>query len=132
MNKSIRSLMGVLAAALVFAGVSANSAMAQDKAKAAKAEPGKPTITQLAENDKVKVYTVRYNPGDENTSIANTTTRVVRNLDGGTLVRTYADGRTEKVVWKPGEVRILGADMGKYTSKNAGKKAFVNYVVQLK
>ena len=132
MKKSVRLFMGLLVSAFMLAGVTANPAMAQDKAKAAKAASGKPTITQIAENDKVKVYTVRYNPGDVNTSIATTTTRVVRNLDGGTILRTYADGKTEKVVWKPGEVKILGADMGQYTSKNVGKKAFVNYVVQLK
>ena len=131
MKQFARFFMGLLVAAFMLAGVTANPAMAQDKAKAAKAEAGKPTITALAENDKVKVYTVQYKPGDTNSTIANSTTRVVRALKGGTLLRTYADGKTEKAEWKTGDSRIRGPE-GAYTTKNVGKSELLLYVVQVK
>ena len=131
MNKSIRFFMGLLVPAFILAGVTANPAMAQDKAKAAKAEKGKSTRTVLAENNKAVVFEVRQKPGDENTTIANSATRVVRALKGGTILRTYADGKTEKHEWKTGEVQIRGAE-GAYATKNVGKSEIVLYVVQIK
>ena len=131
MKQFARFFMGLLVAAFMLAGVTANPAMAQDKAKAAKAEAGKPTITALAENDKVKVYTVQYKPGDTNSTIANSTTRAVRALKGGTLLRTYADGKTDKAEWKTGDSRIRGPE-GAYTVKNVGKSEMLLYVVQVK
>ena len=80
MKTSVRYFTGLVAAAFLLAGVIANPAAAQDKGKemkappAAKAEKGKPTITVLAENDKAKVFTVQYKPGDENKTIANSAT----------------------------------------------------------
>ena len=46
-------------------------------------------------------------------------------------MRTYADGKTEKVEWKTGEVRIQGPT-GQYTTKNVGKSDIALYVVVLK
>jgi hypothetical protein len=110
----------------------ANPAAAQDKAKAAKAEKEKVTVTVLAESDKVRVQEIRQKPGEENTGIETSSYRVVRALKGGTLSRTYADGRMTKKVWKTGEVEIQGPDNGKYTTKNVGKSEVVLYVVVLK
>jgi hypothetical protein len=69
--------------------------------------------------------------GDTNTTIASTTTRVVRSLTGGTQQLTYADGRKETFVRKAGEVWISEPGPA-YTNTNIGKTVITNYVVQLK
>src|SRR5713101_4176175 len=111
----------------LLAGVGANQALAQEKAKAVK---GQATIKVLTENDKARVYEVRFKPGDESQNIVRPF-RVARALKGGTLMRTYADGKTEKRVWKTGEVRIEGPDPA-FKGKNVGKTEVVIYVVQPK
>src|SRR5947209_2440809 len=98
--------------------------MAQEKAKAEKAEKaekGKAVLKVLAENDKVRVFEVAFKPGDENKAVPSSSFRVVRALKGGTLMRTYADGKTQKVEWKTGEARINEPDKVAYTVKNVGK-----------
>ena len=111
----------------LLAGVGANQALAQEKAKAVK---GQATIKVLTENDKVRVYEARFKPGDESQNIVRPF-RVARALKGGTLQRTYADGKTEKRAWKTGEVRIEGPDPA-FKGKNVGKSEVVLYVVQPK
>jgi len=58
-------------------------------------------------------------------------TRVVRALTGGTLERTYTDGKKEKVTYKTGEVRINEVSPA-FTTKNIGKTEIKLYVVQVK
>ncbi len=122
----------------VFMLAVANPVMAQDKAKdakaapAAKAEKGKATLKVLQENNKVRVFEVRYKPGDENTTVPSSSSRVLRVLKGGTLMRTYADGKTEKIEWKTGEVRFLEPSKTTFKSKNVGKTDVELYVVVLK
>ena len=122
----MRTLVIALAAA---AALLANPVLAQDK----KIEKGgaKAAMKVIAENDKVLVYEVTYKPGAENKAIANSTTRVVRALAGGTLERTFADGKKEKVTYKTGQVRINQASPA-YTTKNIGKSEIRLYVVQVK
>lgn len=116
------------AAALVFSTFMAGSALAQDK-KADKGAP-KPAIKVVAENAKVIVTETTYAPGAvSNTSRAET--RVVRALAGGTLERTYADGKKEKVVYTTGGVRINEPGPA-YTAKNIGKTTIKLYVVRIK
>jgi hypothetical protein len=55
----------------------------------------------------------------------------VRALKGGTLQRTYADGKKEQVVYKTGDVRINEPGPA-YTTKNIGKSEVKLYVVRLK
>jgi hypothetical protein len=57
--------------------------------------------------------------------------RVVRAIRGGTIQRTFADGKTETVQYKPGQVRVQQPGPA-YTTKNIGKSVLVLYVVQLK
>lgn len=59
------------------------------------AEAGKATRTVLAEDDKFVVFEIRQKPGEVNTP-STSGTRVIRALSSGTLLRTYADGKTEK------------------------------------
>lgn len=127
MKRLIRLFMGVLVPAFMLAGVVAQPAMAQEKAKA---EKGKATLTVLLENDKVRVYEVRFKPGDEGANIARPF-RVNRALKGGTIMRTYADGKTEKVEWKTGEVKARGPDPV-FTPKNVGKTEILFYIVEPK
>lgn len=117
------------AAALVLSGLFAQQALAQDK----KMDKGasKATMKVLQENAKVRAYEVSFAPGAENKSIPATSTRVVRALAGGTLERTYADGRKEKVTYKTGQVRINEASPA-FTTKNIGKSEIRLYVVQVK
>lgn len=137
MKHLIRLFVSLLVPALMLAFVTATPAMkhemAQDKAKAApaaKAEKGKAAVKVLFENDKVRVFEVRFKPGDEGRNVARPF-EVVRALNGGTIQRTYADGKTEKVEWKTGQVRAQGPSPV-FTPKNIGKTDVVLYVVFLK
>ena len=113
------------AASLVLAGT---AALAQDPAQ--KKAP-QVSIHQITENDKVKVYEATYRPGAENKGVAASTMRVVRAIRGGQIERTFANGKTETVQYKPGQVRIQQPGPA-YTTKNVGKSTLVLYVVQLK
>ena len=138
MKHLIRLFVSLLVPAFVLAGVTASSAMAQDKAKeakaapAAKAEKGQAALKVLLENDKVRVFEVQYKPDDVNKNVPSSSFRVVRALKGGTLMRTYADGKTQNVEWKTGEVRSVEPDKTAYTTKNIGKTEIQLYVVVLK
>ena len=95
MRRLVTASLGV--AAFVLSGLALNAAIAQDKAKAGKGAP-KATIKVVAENDKVRAFETTYAPGAENTAVPRSSIRVVRALKGGTLQRTYADGKKENVV----------------------------------
>ena len=127
MKQFARLFVSPLVAAFMFAGVAANPAMAQEKAKAAKMEP---TVKVLLENDKVRVTETTWKPGDATASIARPV-RVVRSLTGGTLTRIYPDGKTEKISRKKGEVSFFDATPP-YVVKNEGKTTIVLYGVSLK
>lgn len=129
MKHLIRLFVSLLVPAFMLAAVAASPAMAQDKAKA---EKGRATPKVLLENDKVRVFEVTFKPGAENVSVPSSSYRVVRALKGGTIQRIYADGKTEKVDWKTGQVRMNEPSAQKYTAKNIGKNDIVLYVVVLK
>ena len=128
---SAPSLTGFLVAALMLAGMAAIPAVAQEKAQEAKSEKGKSVTKVLAENDKVQVWETRYKPGDVNAAPPTSSTRVLRALEGGTLLWTYADGKTEKVQWNTGEVKLLTPGPP-FTSKNVGSSDVVLYGVMVK
>jgi hypothetical protein len=116
--------------AFVLSGLMLNAAIAQDKMKAEKGAL-KSTMKVLKETDKVRVYEVTFAPGAENTAIPTSSVRVVRALAGGTLERTYADGKKEKIGYKTGEVRINEVSPA-FTTRNIGKSEVRLYVVQVK
>ena len=128
MRRWLRLFASFLVPAVMLAGVAVNPAVAQD---AMKAEKGHATIKVLAENDRLRAYEISYKPGDVNSSVPASSVRVVRILRGGTLLRTHADGKTEKVEVKAGDVRI-NMPTDAYTSKNVGKTELVIYIVLLK
>ena len=130
------ALMALLVSAFIFGGV-VQPAAAQEKMKeakkeapAAKAEKGKATTKDLFENDKVRVFEATFKPGDEGANVARPF-RIIRALKGGTIQRTYADGKTENIVWKTGEVKAVGPDPV-FTPKNIGKTDIVFFVVNVK
>jgi negative regulator of sigma E activity len=127
----MRKLVTASLAGLAFAlsGSMVNSAMAQDK----QMEKGaaKAAMKVIAENDKARAYEVTFAPGAENTAVPSSSVRIVRALAGGTLQRTYADGKKENVVYKTGEVKINEASPA-FTTKNIGKSEIKLYVVQVK
>ena len=141
MKYLIRLFVSLLVPALMLAFATAAPAMkhemAQDKAKDAKAAPavkaekGKPTRKEILENAKVKVYVVTYKPGDSNSAIATTKTRVVRVLRGSKTEWTFADGKKQIHDRKAGDVWVADPGPG-YTNKNIGKTAYEVYVVELK
>ena len=128
MRKLAIALPAVLA--FVLSGLMVSSAMAQDK----KADKGgaKATMKVIAENAKLRAYEVTFAPGAENTAVPSSQTRAVRALAGGTLQRTYADGKKEDVVYKAGDVRINEPSAATYTAKNIGKSEVKLYIVLLK
>jgi hypothetical protein len=58
--------------------------------------------------------------------------RVVHWLQGGTIMRTYADGSTERFEPETGEVRVSGQETRAWSIKNVGKTTVVVYVVAIK
>jgi hypothetical protein len=56
----------------------------------------------------------------------------VRWLQGGTQLRTYADGKTETIERKTGEVLVAGPDKQAYKVKNVGKTTMATYTVTIK
>ena len=128
MGRFAAASLGVLAFAL--SGLMVAPALAQDKMKAEKGAP-KATMKVLKETAKVRVYEVTFVPGAENSAIPTSSVRVVRALAGGTLQRTYADGKKENIVYKTGEVRINEVSPA-FTTRNIGKSEVRLYVVQLK
>jgi hypothetical protein len=139
MKQLARVFMGLLLAAFMLAGVTTNLVTAQDRAKdvkpaqAAKSEKGRATSKTLLENDKVRVVETHFKPGDV-TNVPRFA-RVVHVLKGGTMLRTYPDGKTEKVELKTGEVmfdEVIAGSGPRWTVKNVGGTDVVTYVVQLK
>lgn len=133
MKSSIRFFSALLVSALVVAGVIAGSAVAQDKSKA-KAEKSTSTVKVYFDNAKVRVFERSYKPGDTNTEVPSSFYRVNRTIQGGTLERTYADGKKEKIELKAGTVRFLEPTKGgaTYTVKNIGNTEIVSFVIVLK
>ena len=136
MKTYLRFGVGLLIAASMLVGVTAVPAMAQDKAKdakaasPAKAEKGKPVVKVLFQNDKTRVVEVTFRPGDAGQSVARPF-RVARALKGGTLTRMWADGKVDKETFKTGEVKVFEPTAA-YIPKNEGKSDVVLYVVFFK
>ena len=117
---------GALALALA-----ATTVVAQDK-KAGKSGVPKATTKVMAENARVRAYEVTFPPGAINTNLRPaSSTRVVRVLAGGTLERTYGDGKKERVTYRTGEVRINESSLA-FSARNISSSEIRLYVVQLK
>ena len=137
MKRSISLFASLVVPVFMLAGVAASPAIAQDKAKdakaapAAKAEKGKPIVKVLHEDDKIRVTETTSQPGDVSANVVRGF-RVTRWLQAGTQERTYADGKKEKIERKAGEVRVQGPDKQAFYITNVGKTTIVTYTVNIK
>lgn len=138
MKRLTRFFLGLLVPAFMLAGVAASPAIAQEKAKDAKAAPkdakahkATNSVKVLHDDDRVRVVENTTKPGEMSANVVRGK-RVIRFLQGGTQERTYADGKKEKIERKTGEVRVAGPDKEAYFLTNIGKTTIVNYVVTIK
>ncbi|WP_342619787.1 hypothetical protein [Rhodoferax sp. GW822-FHT02A01] len=95
---------------------------------------GEAVIKTLLENDKVLVRETSWKPGQVRASEA-LANRVVRVMRGGTLLREYPDGKTQKITFKVGEVKwfdVSNASTTAYSVRNVGKTDVVLYTVIVK
>ena len=135
MKRLLSLFVSLVVPAFILTGVATHPAMAQDKAKDAKAAPaaakkGEPALKVYLENDQVRVFQATFKPGDAGANVARPL-RVIHTLKGGTLTLIYPDGKKEKLVWKTGEVKVREASP-QYIPKNEGKADIVLYVVYVK
>ena len=117
----------LLASAVCVSLLVAGPATAQDK----KGKVTERTQKVLIDNATFRVTETTYPPGGGTASIQ-PGHRVTRALKGGTLERTYADGKKETSTWKDGEVREQPAAKAPYALRNTGKSEMVLYTVSLK
>jgi hypothetical protein len=127
MKTSIRQSIGLLVLFIVLVGVATGPTIAQEKAKAAKSEA---TLKVFVDNDKVRAFEIRFKPGDQGANVARPA-RVLRVLKGGTLMRTFADGKSDKVAYKTGDV-VFEEAAQPFVPKNIGKSDLIFYVVFVK
>ena len=127
MRRLAAILAGLLVPAFLLAGAIVHPALAQGQAKA-KAPP-EPVVKVLAENDRVRVQESTYKPGTGQ-PIRERPLAVIRVLKGGTMLRTFPDGKTETEQFKDGQTRIR--EPATYGNKNIGKTTVRFYIVQLK
>ena len=120
-------LAGLLVPAFLLAAAIVTPVLAQDQAKAK--TPVEPVVKVLAENDRVRVQESTYKPG-EGQSIRERPLAVIRVLKGGTMLRTFPDGKTETLRLKDGQTLIREAVS--YGNKNIGKTTIRFYIVQVK
>src|SRR6266571_2846678 len=126
MNKLSSVCARLLVPAFIVAGIIAAPAMAQEK-KAGKSAGNERVQKALIDNGKVRVTETTFKPGQVSPSIERPY-RITRVLSGGETLRTHADGKTEKRVFKTGEVFEAGPDKA-YSTKNVGKTNIVLYTV---
>ena len=75
----------------------------------------------------MRVYESTFKLGDVSPS-AKRSLRAVYAIKGGTLERTYEDGKKELIQWKDGEARII-SEPRPYSVKNIGKTVVHLYIV---
>ena len=117
----------LLASAVCVSLLVAAPAIAQDK----KGKIPERTQKVLVDSATFRVTETTYPPGS-GTASTQPGHRITRALKGGTLERTYADGRKETLTWKDGEVREQPAAKAPYALRNTGKTEMVLYTVSVK
>jgi quercetin dioxygenase-like cupin family protein len=119
----------VMALTLAFSTAAFAQSMAMEKGGAVQTAHQR-TLTVLAENEKLQVIDVVYQPGDTGAA-SSKDGLVVYHLSSGTIERSYADGSKKVVTYKAGQTTII-AEKRPYSTKNVGKTATHEIVVQLK
>ncbi len=134
MSPVFRLPAGILAGAVLLSPVAdAGPATAQvktsDSMPASQALQYEPSRA-IFDDERVRVQEVTFRPGDIGPKIPRPF-RVIRVLAGGTLERVHSDGKTEKVEYRTGEVKVFGSEPP-YVLRNAGTTDVVLFVVALK
>ncbi len=119
----------VMALTLAFSTAAFAQSIAMEKGGAVQAAHQR-TLTVLAENEKLQVINVVYQPGDTGAA-SSKDGLVVYHLSAGTIERSYADGSKKVVTYKAGQTTIID-EKRPYSTKNIGKTAVHEIVVQLK
>ncbi len=119
-----------IAAAALALSLGSAASLAQDKTAASAA--GEAKITEIVSDDKLRAYIITYKPGDERPAESARGYRVVRALKGGTLERTFPDGKKELRPYKTGDTRIVQPGDVKYSTRNVGKTELQLYTVEMK
>jgi quercetin dioxygenase-like cupin family protein len=121
---------------LALALAACTTAAAETPKKTSAAEkPGDPAIVAkdvyklLLENDRVRVFDVRFTPG-QRAPMHSHPDHVVYIMDDATLRLTGPDGKSQDVSVKAGQTLFLPA--GPHAAENIGKTAAHNLVVELK
>ena len=84
---------------LAFSTAASAQSMAMEKAGAVQKTAHQRTLTVLAENEKLLVNDVVYQPGDTGAA-SSKDGLVVYHVHGGTIERTYADGSKKVLTYK--------------------------------
>jgi mannose-6-phosphate isomerase-like protein (cupin superfamily) len=129
MRKSVSSLALLAAIAGLMAHPSAPAAWAGEESGNA-VRKGESPVRILFDDERVRVQEITFRPGAQGPGTARPF-RIMRVLKGGTMQRTYPDGRTETIEYKTGELRVVGPDRP-FVPKNVGNSDIVFYVVALK
>jgi len=116
-------LASLIGASLLFGGY----AHAQDK----KGKIPERTQKVLVDSLTFRVTETTY-PRGSGTASTQPGQRVTRAIKGGTLERTYTDGKKEVITWKDGQVREQPAAKGPYALRNIGKTEMILYTVAIK
>jgi len=117
----------VMALTLAFATAAFAQSKAVEKGGAVQTQR---TLKVLAENEKLQVIDVVYQPGDTGAA-SSKDGLVVYHLSSGTIERSYADGSKKVVTYKAGQTTII-AEKRPYSTKNIGKTVVHEIVVRLK
>jgi quercetin dioxygenase-like cupin family protein len=128
-NKKRAAALGasVVALTLAFSTAAFAQSTAMQKGGAVQTQR---TLTVLAENEKLQVIDVVYQPGDIGAA-SSKDGLAVYHLSSGTIERSYADGSKKVMTYKAGQTTII-AEKRPYSTKNIGKTAVHEIVFQLK
>ena len=110
--------------ALLVGGLAVSFALAQDPMQV-----GLHIYKLLFENERVRVFEVRFKPG-ERIALHSHPDHVVYVLDDGKLKLSYPDGKSVEVVLKAGQPLWIPAET--HTAKNVGSTDAHSLVVELK
>ncbi|MBV8031714.1 MAG: hypothetical protein JO035_09430 [Betaproteobacteria bacterium] len=124
MVRYARALLALAIPAFVLLSLQVGDVHAQGK-KASK----EGTTKAVFENDKLKSWEVTYKPG-QGSSMQDRPGRLVHCISGGTMQRTYEDGKKSNQVWKAGETKWL--EPSTFTNTNVGKTNVRLLIVQPK
>ena len=84
----------------------------------------------LFDDGEIRVQELHFQPGGVGPDMVRPF-RVIRVIEGGTMRRTFPDGRRDDIHYKTGETRVFERE-GPFAIQNVGKTNIVLFVVALK